>query len=579
MDNTNRIITKVEGIVSIKELRAVIKESNDEFLKLPITAREQQAAQGKLISQMKDQLADMTRVTQSSNAQMMGSYFRTGESIRTNLNLSREANVTIRRLGEGFQYLITNPKMAAVELDRVAREFSILAQNSGGVSAAFKILMMQMASPSGILTAAIAASSLAMIFWDKLIPSTKEEDKEAAKLNKTVESLHENMLKLGTETPEDNLKRFQERIEAIDKKINEPTFWEKIKALVGAIPVVLSPRAIAFGASGGKISPAHERTPEEEKELTDEQIKKNAAVEGYIRHKKEELELDQDSTDLDLKHLVTLYKYIEAQRLIVTGKEAQRQIDIKLLELREKMNPMAGAEELAIIDQGWGYALGNRGITTNKNPISGFDQFTNIKLIQEQNSRPTMSMMDRLLGRVPGQKGGNESPIEPLKGDLKELTTLTGPLIGGFNAVGESISSQVIGKLHEANSIGQTFVKGMLSSIFSLATSVGAVGLMAGIGSLIPGIGTFSGIFKSLMHFDSGGMISEPVVGMGLRSGRGYTFAERGPEYVVNPNNMNPSNRGMAGGKIEVVVRGEIRNDVIYFSSVKGGKYVALGMA
>ena len=44
------------------------------------------------------------------------------------------------------------------------------------------------------------------------------------------------------------------------------------------------------------------------------------------------------------------------------------------------------------------------------------------------------------------------------------------------------------------------------------------------------------------LPYERGGWINKPVVGLGLRSGASYSFAERGPEYVV------PTGAGADGG-------------------------------
>ncbi len=144
-------------------------------------------------------------------------------------------------------------------------------------------------------------------------------------------------------------------------------------------------------------------------------------------------------------------------------------------------------------------------------------------------------MMQRLLYT---DQGGNTK--EEMKGDLKELVVLTGPLTSGINSVGAAISTQIVDKLGQANSVLQIFIQGLATAAASLAANLATTALIAVIGSAV-GLGPFAAIFGKLMHFDQGGLIPEPVAGIGLRSGRPYSFAERGPEYVVNPNNIMPT--------------------------------------
>ncbi len=75
----------------------------------------------------------------------------------------------------------------------------------------------------------------------------------------------------------------------------------------------------------------------------------------------------------------------------------------------------------------------------------------------------------------------------------------------------------------------------MLSQLAAVAAKAGSGALIAGLLSFIPGVGGFVELFKSITGFAGGGIIPEPVLGVGLRSGTGYTFGERGPEYVMPP--------------------------------------------
>jgi hypothetical protein len=59
--------------------------------------------------------------------------------------------------------------------------------------------------------------------------------------------------------------------------------------------------------------------------------------------------------------------------------------------------------------------------------------------------------------------------------------------------------------------------------------------LLSGMSSLFSGIGGASttGATGAVMGFAEGGMITEPILGVGANTGRAYSFAERGPEMVT----------------------------------------------
>jgi len=65
---------------------------------------------------------------------------------------------------------------------------------------------------------------------------------------------------------------------------------------------------------------------------------------------------------------------------------------------------------------------------------------------------------------------------------------------------------------------------------------------------LIPGLGTFSHIFSALTGgmFATGGIISEPIFGVGMTTGKNYLMGEAGPERVQPLTSF--------GGKVEPIV-------------------------
>lgn len=65
-----------------------------------------------------------------------------------------------------------------------------------------------------------------------------------------------------------------------------------------------------------------------------------------------------------------------------------------------------------------------------------------------------------------------------------------------------------------------------LRSSFSASPSAGGTGLMGVLGPILSGV-------KSVFGFAKGGIINEPVAGVGLNSGAGYTIGEQGPEMVT----------------------------------------------
>jgi len=130
---------------------------------------------------------------------------------------------------------------------------------------------------------------------------------------------------------------------------------------------------------------------------------------------------------------------------------------------------------------------------------------------------------------------------------------------------------------------GESWEEGIFGGIFGKIFSGGGAG---GGESFTPTAGTGEWTY----HFASGGVINEPVVGVGQRSGRGYIMGEAGPEAVVplggtaEPGNVivNIENKGTeknAEAQVRLDVRGMVidimMEDLIshgpYSQALKGG--------
>jgi phage-related minor tail protein len=96
--------------------------------------------------------------------------------------------------------------------------------------------------------------------------------------------------------------------------------------------------------------------------------------------------------------------------------------------------------------------------------------------------------------------------------------------------------------------------------------------ITSGIGSLFSGgpapggFGRASAANPSVVGFDSGGWLMEPVSGVGLNTGRRYELAEHGPELVSNPR------RGQVGGDVIVNVYEAPRGTRVERSTVNGSR-------
>lgn len=108
---------------------------------------------------------------------------------------------------------------------------------------------------------------------------------------------------------------------------------------------------------------------------------------------------------------------------------------------------------------------------------------------------------------------------------------------------------------------------GILSQVFgentdTLLSGMGEFGtnLLSGLGDVLGSIGSgVGGLLGGLFGFAEGGWVTEPVVGVGLRSGAGYSFAERGPELVSNTKQLGVSGAGTV--EVRANFYGDIRTE------------------
>jgi hypothetical protein len=98
-------------------------------------------------------------------------------------------------------------------------------------------------------------------------------------------------------------------------------------------------------------------------------------------------------------------------------------------------------------------------------------------------------------------------------------------------------------------------LKGALENFFTY----GPFGLVKAAGEAALITTLFETAKRSILKFGDGGIILEPVVGMGMHSGRPYMIGERGPEAVI-PLPSSASNGGASSGFLNGEVLRELRD-------------------
>lgn len=120
-------------------------------------------------------------------------------------------------------------------------------------------------------------------------------------------------------------------------------------------------------------------------------------------------------------------------------------------------------------------------------------------------------------------------------------------LSAGFQRLGDTIASEFVDKIIGATSLFQQFIGEVIAGIIRIAEQIATSAIISGLLSLIPGVGTFGSLFSKMspIPFAGGGVIPEPVTGIGMRSGRSYTFAENMPERVSPLTSFGQSSQPM----------------------------------
>lgn len=120
---------------------------------------------------------------------------------------------------------------------------------------------------------------------------------------------------------------------------------------------------------------------------------------------------------------------------------------------------------------------------------------------------------------------------------VKKLTdTLVDLSMGGKKSFKEMVNS-IIADMQKL--VYQIFVIEPIIKAFramlqkAIPSGEGMLGMFSGEGSGGSLIKNLFGMAKNILGFQSGGVINEPVAGIGLRTGSGYTLGEAGPETVT----------------------------------------------
>jgi hypothetical protein len=173
-----KLQVSVSGSPTIQKLKDEIKKLNKEFLGLSVDNIPRQKELGASIVSLKDQVASLTKVTLSSNAQMKESYFALGTELRS------RATPAVVSLSQAFQDSAQfsmgfgqGLRAVANNVEYLSQQLILLHQKAGSSSAMFTAIGQAIKGPMGILLGISLASSGLQLLTQWFANSAREAEK------------------------------------------------------------------------------------------------------------------------------------------------------------------------------------------------------------------------------------------------------------------------------------------------------------------------------------------------------------------------------------------------------------------
>lgn len=417
----------------------------------------------------------------------------------------------------------------ANNVQQLASLFGSLAVQTGGAKIALKEMLVMMAGPAGIVLGINALVS-GIVAWSNSTESAKRSQFDFNAELERQKDIRERILELkhdtGAITDQAYRTELLSELTLLQTELERLSVIERINAaknspLLGpdGKPVDLTPQGIIAGSRKTQTAVA-EGTATARLGLKPEDMSAATRI-LEIQQKMLEIQkrLSAGGSDLSMpKQLDTS----DSDTLVlesVFGRQYRTLLD--MMKRRRMLSQMSADQRLAI----------------QQNDIAGMRQ-------------------DLTSGfKLDTVKEVKQPPLgKSFKETQKELTGFEKQFINSTQFMAANIDDNITKawrrSFGEANSLLQSFALGILKTMGNVASQMATAGIFKLLGSiLLPGSGggflsdIAGGIFKSLgFKMAGGGIIGEPVVGMGLRSGASYAFGENGPEMVI-PNNQLMASR------------------------------------
>lgn len=413
--------------------------------------------------------------------------------------------------------------------------FKEMREKGVSMSQAIKQSMTGLSGVMMGLSVGLLALQILPVVFDKINSSSKKAAEEGLK------KFTEQLQNMTTQQIKDALKEIEERI----KNINEEN-EKRIK-----IASAMGDEAALFAYYSGS-APSDEDL-NKQKQLNEELEKRNKKAATLIGH----YEIQIADLDKEIEQLQNIEGAEQSLQVLVDRKA---QIQAKLNDLmkttQERLEDQR--KELEKMEQ----ILGRITNKIMKQTLVGIGTVGELPLLGDVSvlGAPLGQIIDEYGNLIPISKAKKEkirSPQEIMRDYLNSPEQRE--LMKNFEAyqrIWDNIGKTIAGAFSRGIMMGQRFGD-VLSNIAEQAMGMLASAFVyAGLGTIF-GAGGFGTLFTKFFGFADGGLIPEPVIGRGLRSGAMYTFGERGAEYVI----PNHALRNMQPAQINIKVGGEFEID------------------
>jgi hypothetical protein len=597
-DSDLKIRIDVENIATLDDARAALKQLNKELGRTALDNIPRQKELGDQIVKVKDMIASTTSSTVTENGKMMRSYFTLGQQLRQFYYEQRVGNRTSTEITQTFSQLgsmlgasklggtVNNAAMSFQQMEFAMSALGLAAQRATGFISGFGGILLRYATP---LAAIAAAVSLVVMAFKSSKDAAAEAEKELRKYLDTLKELPTSAV--------------EARAEELRRRIESKEWFARAmeRRLVGTGGEAIS-TAMAKGLTRLVLAPF--APSKEDLALLDEYDK---LIEERNKKQFEKYKEFNEAVGIETKKAIAERIHDEREKAVALLKLDQEQAEVKLK--RDFQDEKVRAEMLEKSRALYREKLYNLNVEYDKNETAITAKRLHDELAQYQelyDKQIALAKKSREVARVYALFGGPILPVETLGmqrltgkpiagigpetvGGVKQTTLEAKNLqkeIGAAGAITARLTNSMADGFREATSYlaeGFATAFGLGQSLLDRMIATFASSVLMQLPSLIANLltaGATGNIFEAMFaSFQHGGYITEPTVGIGLRTGRKILMGEAGLERVEPVNSIGQESRyrGAQAMQPVFVVRNEITASGLATYVERGNRINRLG--